>query len=487
MTDHDADDAFIRHKSRFVLSWALANLQRLHERPSATSAGSPLAGRTAIVVGASYNLTRNVHLLKDAQEAGCAILCTNSADAVLRSEGVVPDVLVVRESLKHDADIAASQAPLIVADVCVHPDTWTAAGSRLAWFIPCYPHLLRYAEIAGVRPVFGGSAAYTTAVHLARTWGASRIVMVGSGLSPVEVRPNEWQDYHPKAPRGDQLGKIVEHPQWGEVLSYTGNVANDALHVESGQRPPPKLNRFKRYPSIDWSTMLPVIDTLEDQKRWLETEAARHGGSVLCLNANEGGIGVAGWKTETLASLVQAHGTIADWHHDKPVTIPAVYPVSLAIQRTLVDQLTHEAETQQQAAEEMLRHGGPRLDRVPHLEGLHEGAPLPSALAAWRIIDAPRGDARAELEHVYGSLRSAAQDTLGIHRIKSGWKNPSDWMRDGEPWSVSLAREIGAAIREGAVFLDSLCECGAAPLGADHCCTSMPSMDTEDMHPAEEE
>lgn len=411
MTDTDADEAFVRHKSRFALSWAMANLQRLSGSPSATSAGTPLAGRTTIVVGASYSLVNNVDLLKDAQDAGCAILAVNSSDPILRHHGVVPDAVIIRESLKHDADILESKAPLIVADIGVHPDTWTAAGDRLMWFVPGYPHLFRYSELVGVRPVFGGTSAFTTAVHLARTWGSTRIVLVGADLAMVQDDDGKWRGYHPKAPRGDQLGTI--DPATPDIVEFAGNVNNDALHIASGQPPPPKRDGVVYVVSYDNGTTLPIICTLLDQKGWLETEASRHGKTVEYINCTEGGAGIVGWRSWELDDIVREE---IHYPYGKPIQIPAVYPVTKRTQQQLTEILKAEAELQLNTSEQLLRKGGPNLEIMRHSDGIHLGSPLSEALSAWRQLDAPKGDVRREIEYVYTGMAEGARDALGIVR-----------------------------------------------------------------------
>ena len=400
-----SDDAFIRHKSRHAITWALLHLQRLHEAPCATSMGTPLAGRTAFLVGAGYSLTRNGEHLRDAQAKGGVIIGTNSSDPVLRELGVVPDAVVARESIDNSAEIAASEAPLVCLDIGVHPAMWRAAEGRLAWFIPGYPRHFHITQRLGIRPTFGGSSAFTTAVHLARVWGAERIVLVGSGLALTRVG-DEWASYHPSAPRGDCVFDLR-----GDALHMRGNVANDAVTIASGQQPQPKVIGYERVPSLDWSEELPIIDVLLDQRQWLETEARRHGDRVDLVNANEGGCGIVGWRVRTLADVVR----------DMPETPGAVVfrgerSITEEHVRALVRDLLAECDLLERASALMLERRGPPLAALPHVSGLAFGAPLIETLAAWRILDAPTSDAGERCRYVYQAMREAADEARRVLR-----------------------------------------------------------------------
>jgi len=399
-----ANDAFVRHKSRHAITWALVNLQRIHERPCATTMGEPLKGRTAFVVGADYTLTRNGEWLREAQRKGGAIIGVNSSDPVMRRLGVRPDAIVVRESIDNSAEVRESDAAMVCVDVCAHPEIWTAAGERCAWFVPGYPRHFHITQRLGIRPTFGGSSAFTTAVHFALTWGAERIVLVGAGLALQQASDGTWRAYHPAAPRGDCVGMIH-----GDALHLIGNERNDAVCVRSGQQPQPKVIGFSRVPSQDWGEQLPIIDTLFDQRQWLEIEAGRHGQRVELIQASEGGAGVVGWRTRQLEDVVREMPERTD-----EIVFRANYPASVEDVRALATELRTECDLLERMSLEMLADGGPSFIGITRMERLHFGAPLIDKLAAHRLLDAPRGDPRSRCEFTYRTMAEIAGEARRI-------------------------------------------------------------------------
>lgn len=404
MTDESAANAaFIRWKSRHAVTWSLVNLQRLHLHPSAMSMGRPLEGRTAIVAGAGYPLTRNGEELREAQRRGATVIGVNSSAPVLRSLGVRPDAIVARESIDNSKEIAESDAPMVVLDVCAHPAMWTAAGDRCAWFFPGYPRHFGVLQRLGVRPVFGGTAAFTSAVALALEWGAARVVLVGAGLG-MESVDGELVPYHPAAPRGALRGRLVDD----DAVEFWGNEANDAVAEASGQRPQPRVCRIVWLPSHDNGARLPALDTLNDERDWLQTQAVRHGRRVELLNATEGGAGIVGWRNVRLADVPSTYA------HAEPARFPAVYPVRERERDMLREYLCAESETLRRMCDAALSPRGPQLDALARLPALHHGAALTETLAAWRLVDAPRGDALERSRYIYGALRDAAGEAIGV-------------------------------------------------------------------------
>lgn len=393
----DPNLAFIRHKSRHAVSWSLANLQRLAGRPSAMMPHQPLAGRTAFVVGAGPSLARNGELLRRANESGAAVLSVNASDPALRSLGVRADVCLMRESIDVSHDIAASEAPMIVLDVCAHPGAWTAAGDRAAWFIPGYPRHMTICQRLGVRPLFGGSSALCSTVALAIAWGAESIVLVGTDLA----LGLDGSAYHREAPRGDCVGHVD-----GDRIRFEGNEANDEVTRRSGQVLQPKTVTLERVAAHDFSGWLPTIDTWIDQRQWLETQAERHGGRVRLVNATEGGAGIVGWRSARLADVLDAVPTM------EPVTIPAWYPVDEGMQEQLTADMRRECDLLESVSRQMLASRGPDLSLMRSLDVY--GSPLIETLAAWKTIDAPRGAGEERCRFVYGAFLDASEEARKI-------------------------------------------------------------------------
>lgn len=397
-----ANDAFVRYKSRHAVTWSLCNLQRLVGHRCATALGRPLADHTAIVVGAGYTLTRNGERLRAAQDAGAVIIGVNSSAPILAEYGVRPDVIVVRESIDNSAEINATNARYVCVDICAHPRIWDAAGDRLAWFAPGYGRHFDVCQRLGVRPLYGGTAAFTSAVALARDWEASRIVLVGAGMG-METIDGELRPYHRAAPRGTLRGTID-----GDLIRFTGNEANDALAIAAGQQPQPSACSFEWLPAYDYSTRLPALHPLVDEHEWLATQAMRHGGRVEMINASEGGAGVVGWRNERLADVLPRI------EPGEPIVFDGAPPVGPREQGALRHALLGEATELATLADRMLSPQGPQLHAMLTTTAAQHGAPLAESLAAWRLLDVQGTTPLERCRAFYEALHAAANDALAI-------------------------------------------------------------------------
>lgn len=179
MTIAAPDALFARLRLPHALDATIANLPGIPSKVSATRLQQPLQGRPAFVVGAGPSLSRNGHLLAQAQECGPIICVNSSAQAVVR-HGVQPDVLVVREMTEIARHLEGVDPTWLVADVQAHPAIFAQATH---WFASAH---IRHVELArSLRSplVYAGTAALTSAVMLARMWGADPIVLVGCDLA----------------------------------------------------------------------------------------------------------------------------------------------------------------------------------------------------------------------------------------------------------------------------------------------------------------
>lgn len=384
---------FTRYKSRAVLSWTLANLPRLGDHPPIGRMGRPFAGRTVFVVGAGPSL------VAEALKGRGPIVCVNAAGAPLEAAGVVPDVMVVRESLDLTDQIEATGARVIACDIAVHTDTWTAAGDRLAWFIPGYPRQIEVAYELGEEPLFGGPAAFCSAVALAERWGAARIVLVGCDLAFAR----DGRAYHPDAPRG-----TLRHETVGEGdarrLKFSGDEQDDERCERSGQMVPPKTIGYTEVMAHDWSTWLPTISVFEDQRTWLTTQAQRHGERIEMLNATEGGSGIPGWRNVELA----------DFTAKQPVRFDMTPRVPASRVKAVVDEARRGAAALEQWCREMLSSRGPDLRSLASIPLAIQGSPLAEALSAWTLLDKPGGPPEVTIEYIYTAMKTAAQEAQRI-------------------------------------------------------------------------
>lgn len=403
MTAAGIDIGFTRYKSRQVMTWTLANLRHVGERPSIGSLGRPFEGRTVFVVGAGPSLAGNAARLREhlADGAGGVVVCVNAAARPLAVAGVTPDVVVARESLDLTDQIEATEATVIAADISIHPDTWRAAGDRLAWFIPGYPRQIGLGYMLGEEPIFGGPAALCSAVAIALRWGASRIVLVGCDLA----FGSDGTAYHPDAPRG-----TLRYVQRGEGedtrIDFTGDSQDDERCERSGQRPPPKSVRGDEVIAFDWSRMLPTISVFSEQRTWLATQADRHGSVVELLNATEGGCGVPGWRSVRLAAVSPAYSVPLAFDMSERVPARRVEDTIEAVRKSCA--------ALEQTSREMLSSRGPDLRVLASIEDAALGAPLGEALSASRLLDVAETVPEARIRAIYTILRDAAGEAQRI-------------------------------------------------------------------------
>lgn len=401
-----SDVGFTRYKSLQVVTWSLANMRRLDERPSVGGMGQPFAGRTVFVVGAGPSLAGNIDALRAHAERGHPVICVNAAGAPLKAAGITPDVMVARESLDLTDQIEATDARLIAVEIGIHPDTWEAAGDRLAWFLPMYPRQADIGYLLGEPMIAGGPAALCSCVALSLFWGAHRVVLVGCDLAFAR----DGTAYHPDAPRG-----TLRHELSGEGdtarIRFSGDEQDDERCKRSGQMVPPKAVRYTECMSHDWSDWLPTINVYQDQRTWLTTQATRHGERVELLNATGGGSGVPGWRIVSLSYI------------DAPPTRPVTFDLTGRIPehriKAALDETCRGASAQEILSREMLSNHGPDLRALASVPLACQGSPMAEALSASRLLERPSGTAEEKIEYTYTVMRTAAQEAQRILRGKT--------------------------------------------------------------------
>lgn len=397
-----ADTPFVRYKSRHVITWTLVNMCRLSDFPGVLDRSRPLEGRTVLAVGAGPSLERNGEHIRLAQEKGIPVFAVNASDPACRLHGVRPDVLMVRESLELDDQIAQTEARSIVLDVGVHPKTWDAAkhhDAEARWFIPTYPRHIQVCRRMGIRPMYGGTSAMTSAVSLALTWGASKVIACGVDLAGSP----DGRVYHQAAPRGGARAVAVTNEG---LYRWSGDEQDAQRSERSGQRPQPSEVGFEWVPSHDWSTLLPCLPTWQNQREWFATEASRRRGEVECVNATEGGGGILWWRNSGLRAELEA----------EPEATPLVIPPGQVIPPDHSDMLRadmiRDAHKLKTLAREMVDKTGPDLDLLMAMPQFVEGSRLLEALGEWRILDAPKDSGPDRCRYIYQAWMDAADEAL---------------------------------------------------------------------------
>lgn len=387
-----SDAQFVRYKSLHAMSWAHVNARRLADHPSATLLRAATPGGSTLVVGAGPSLDVDA-----VAASGLRVVAPNAAAVALIAGGVVPDVVVARESLDLSDQVqrfVEAGVRWVVLDIASHPDTWAAAGDHLAWYIPLYPRQVELARMLGVDPVASGTSALTAAVALASRWWGPDVTLAGVDLAFAP----DGRTYHGAAPRGGMI-YADDHDGHGPAVSLGGDTAHDDERCErSGQRPPQRRIRAGRAMAWDWSRELTTISTLDDQAEWLEEYAVRHPGAQL-LNASRGR-GLRGWVTADLPEEDADGALIADSAAWLGRSV-----VDAALQR-----LTTQAITAETLACEMLSPRGPDLALLARVHGLFDGTPFSDSMAAHELVDLPESiDPVERVGAVYGAIRRAAR------------------------------------------------------------------------------
>lgn len=301
----EPDRLWIKHKSEQVYTYALRAMHRMADLPCATLTSEPLRGLPAYVVGAGPSLAGSVRHLPNCSERGAVIVVNASARAA-EASGVVPDVLVARESIDCSEQIRESRARHVVLDTGCHPALWDAAGDRAHWYLPGYPRHFAMGAHLAVSMLYSGTAALTAAVALAYHWGSREIVLVGVDLA---YGP-DGQVYHPDAPRGASRAAFA-----GGHVTITGDEADAARHVASGQPAPPIEQDVIEVPGVDGPVQTQL--TWADQIKWLANFAgARTALDTRWINMSDGAC-LDGWLREPNAP---AHEWARRWPY-VPVTL----------------------------------------------------------------------------------------------------------------------------------------------------------------------
>lgn len=400
------DTPFVRYKLQSVISYTIANACRLHEVGYLPVWDQrPFEGRTVVVVGAGPALRHNAHHLEKAQRLGIPIVCVNASSSVLRSVGVRPDLMIVRESLDLADQIAESEARGIVLDVGVHPETWNATREHEAKgyaFFPCYPRHMQLCRRLGLRPLFAGTAALTSAVSLTFEMGASRVILCGVDLAAAP----DGALYHDSAPRGATRATVDFHHGH---MAIEGDEQDQARSERSGQRPQPSESVCTPVVASDFSGHLAALPTLQSQREWLEIEGERRKDwPIDLLNCTEAGSGIVYWRNAELGPTLAAERLQEPWELPEGTQVPE--QITAAVHRDLM----HEAGVLETVAREMLSEGGPDLAHLANVPNLVEGSRLIETLAEWRLLDAPRESGAKRCRYIYEAYQATAEEARKV-------------------------------------------------------------------------
>lgn len=283
------DRGYVLHKSRPTAEAALRNLLGpAEELPYALAAHPSERRGTVVVVGAGPSLDRTAHHLPRLIEEGASVFTVNTALPKV-AQHCEPDVVIAREIVDVSAHLA-HPARLRVLDLGAHERVWAAAmkAGPCAWFIAGADQYFDLAATIGVRPLFGGQAAVTSAVALAEQWGAARIVLLGCDLA-IDDDGRSYADGTAFSGQRAVIGADGMAENGGD-----GFAVKQAAHEAAG---------IRGWPEREITTVLerwgggePLRTTTQwlDQITWLATFAARHP-EIVCLDATGAGARKPRW------------------------------------------------------------------------------------------------------------------------------------------------------------------------------------------------
>lgn len=285
--------AFAVHKAAHTIEAFVSNLPKLAEL--LTVARVERRSGTAVVVGAGPSLGTQLERIRSMAENGHAIFAVNTAASALDDSGIRIDYLVARESLDVSGHLELEHPPMraYLLDVQAHPRCFQVAADRARWFVPASLQMLDAAERMGVRPVFAGPSALTSAVALAEHMGAARIVLAGVDLAFAP----DGRGYG----EGTRFESMAMDGVDGDVARLVGRDAQAELARMSGQRMPLERETVADVELVDGAAGKSLL-TWTDQIQWLETFAERYAGIVETQRmASTTGAKISGWGGVTLA------------------------------------------------------------------------------------------------------------------------------------------------------------------------------------------
>jgi hypothetical protein len=257
-----------RSRSRDFTRAVLRNVPLCVGHPLATEIGRPFEGMPAFIVAAGPSLSKNRHLLAEAQKRGPLFVVNTSAKAV----DCQIDALITIENkdVSDHWDGALDRIETVFPSIQCADSAYLTGKPTAPFFAPGSP-MAEAAHAVGTHIMPSGPCVSTAAVCLAQQLGATTVVLVGQDCAYTDGLTHAVGTHY----NGKKAGKTkVKLPAWGgegEVFSR------------------PDLVLFAR---------------------WFEGYAAKCEktpiGTVF-VNATEGGASLEGWTERTLAEEIERH------------------------------------------------------------------------------------------------------------------------------------------------------------------------------------
>ncbi len=293
-----SEEASVRHRGVLLAKSIWRNVRFVHEKPNANLMGHPLAGETVVVCGAGPSLTKQLPLLREAQD-WTRIFAVNTAAHALVAAGVRPDVVVAVESVDVGSHIP-DDLPVLCA-LASHERIWNRATW---WTTESSAAMARLCRFWRTRPtIMGVGAALGTAIEQAFMWGAREVVLVGCDLA-IERGQRVYAEGVPDS--HSRITADVEDcgPTWGNRVVYGNHEGRERDFANAGVMAPSAMRSTpKTHEGWHGGEVITPIE-FHNQIVYLEARAASLRGNRTIINATEGGARIRGTSRGVLSELL---------------------------------------------------------------------------------------------------------------------------------------------------------------------------------------
>jgi hypothetical protein len=266
----------------------LTNLDRLTDTPWLTALKEPLEGVPGFVVAAGPSLDKNKDLLREASKRGVIFVVDMACKSVRAAKAPI-DVMVTLESNDITAMLDGSGPyDLALFDLTSNPHNWTADCKRRLVTSASDPAVMEFALACGAPP-FANSANVTgNAVGAAYYLGCDPVTTVGNDLAYTDDRC------------------YTKESIWGDdtVEDKDGRLHFKGKKVRQGKRSEDGMGAM----ATAWGGEGHVKTSMDFVMYgdWFGNLSRDNHGKRRLINANEGGMSIAGWEEIALKDVIDS-------------------------------------------------------------------------------------------------------------------------------------------------------------------------------------
>ena len=338
---------------RLAPLWAIngvKNLIAVAKNPMISDIGHAFHRVPLIIVGAGPSLSKNIHLLREAQDKAI-ILCVNRALRSLQNEGIWPDLTINLEP----QDVAAQFTGIDLQKI---PGLILAASSHPALYSLPAPHILSYCPNTNTEgwmfepsvpahEISSGGSVSCSAFSLAIQWGCDPIILVGQDLS----FPG-GSYYHSGGADGDAKAVYDESTKQWQLQDYSADLA----HTLADKIKEDGLRFSGTHVPGYHGGEVPTSTDFAAFRAWFENTALDFNGRFNLYNCTEGGAFIGGMMHTPLANVldtlpvreVDVHAILQN------ISAPIQQRVDWAMQR--METLAHDLDRAIQLSAQCMRY-----------------------------------------------------------------------------------------------------------------------------------